>query len=195
MRDPSLTLGPDGTFHLVWTTAWRGNAVGYASSRNLISWSEQRALRVMAHEPNTLNCWAPELVYHERSGVWLLFWASSVDGAFEQTARSSEEGLNHRMYVTSTADFVHFAETRLLHDPGFSAIDGTLLRPGAWSAMAAAAGEGPAADATAAANTGLPAEELLWIVKDDTKYPQPRKHLRVRGSNDSLHTKRTHRSL
>src|SRR5262245_46208950 len=25
MRDPSITRGPDGTFHLVWTSAWKGD--------------------------------------------------------------------------------------------------------------------------------------------------------------------------
>ena len=25
MRDPSIVAGPDGTFHLVWTSSWRGD--------------------------------------------------------------------------------------------------------------------------------------------------------------------------
>ena len=25
MRDPSIVKGPDGTFHLVWTSSWRGD--------------------------------------------------------------------------------------------------------------------------------------------------------------------------
>ena len=44
MRDPCLLRGPDGTFHLVWTASWTGNFIGYASSRDLIHWSNQRAL-------------------------------------------------------------------------------------------------------------------------------------------------------
>ena len=40
MRDPSMLQGPDGTFHLVWTTEWKGgNGFGYASSKDLINWS------------------------------------------------------------------------------------------------------------------------------------------------------------
>src|SRR5262245_7072804 len=43
MRDPSLQRGPDGTFHLVWTSAWRGDrGFGYASSKDLIHWSDQK---------------------------------------------------------------------------------------------------------------------------------------------------------
>ncbi len=40
MRDPSIVKGPDGTFHLVWTSSWRGDkGFGYASSKDLIHWT------------------------------------------------------------------------------------------------------------------------------------------------------------
>ena len=62
MRDPCLRRGPDGVFHLVWTVGWREPRVcGYASSTDLLHWSEQRALPVMAHESQARNVWAPEL--------------------------------------------------------------------------------------------------------------------------------------
>ena len=36
MRDPSITRGPDGVFHLVWTSSWQGDpGFGYASSKDL----------------------------------------------------------------------------------------------------------------------------------------------------------------
>src|SRR6266581_859918 len=36
MRDPSMLQGPDGIFHLVWTTEWKGgNGFGYASGKDL----------------------------------------------------------------------------------------------------------------------------------------------------------------
>ena len=42
MRDPSLLRGPDGTYHLVWTTGWQGDqGFGYAHSKDLVHWSEQ----------------------------------------------------------------------------------------------------------------------------------------------------------
>jgi hypothetical protein len=35
MRDPSMIRTPDGTFHLVWTSSWRGDrGFGYASSKD-----------------------------------------------------------------------------------------------------------------------------------------------------------------
>jgi hypothetical protein len=50
MRDPCITQGPDGVFHMVWTTSWSGNTIGYANSKDLINWSRQKAIPAMAHE-------------------------------------------------------------------------------------------------------------------------------------------------
>mgnify|MGYP001485397603 CR=1 FL=1 len=44
MRDPSICQAPDGTFHMVWTSSWTDRIIGYASSRDLVHWSEQRAI-------------------------------------------------------------------------------------------------------------------------------------------------------
>jgi hypothetical protein len=51
MRDPQILQGPDGTFHMVWTTAWNKHGVGYANSKDLIHWSQQKLLDVMQTEP------------------------------------------------------------------------------------------------------------------------------------------------
>src|SRR5262249_2945295 len=54
MRDPSLARGRDGTFHLVWTTGWRKDqGFGYAASKDLVHWSDERFIPAMAHEPTT----------------------------------------------------------------------------------------------------------------------------------------------
>ena len=43
MRDPSMVRTPDGTYHLVWTTSWKGDlGFGYAHSKDLIHWSDNR---------------------------------------------------------------------------------------------------------------------------------------------------------
>src|SRR5690606_35056667 len=66
MRDPSMVQGPDGTFHLVWTTSWKADrGFGYASSKDLLHWSEQKHIPAMEHEPGALNAWAPELFYDD----------------------------------------------------------------------------------------------------------------------------------
>ncbi len=126
LRDPCLLLAPDGMFHLVWTAAWTGNFIGYASSPDLVHWSEQTAIPVMTNEPATLNCWAPEISWDARKEQFLIFWASTV------TNRPGDIPLlhNNRIYCTTTKDFKTFSPTKLFFDPGFGVLDATLL-PGA----------------------------------------------------------------
>lgn len=126
MRDPSMVQSPDGVFHLVWTSSWRGDkGFGYASSRDLIHWSQQQLIPVMAHESTTVNVWAPEIFYDKSSNEYLIIWASCVPGRFEK--KLEEDSNNHRMYLTTTRDFKSFTPTRLFLDPGFSVIDAVIV--------------------------------------------------------------------
>lgn len=130
MRDPFILLGHDGHFHLVWTAGWHGRGIGYASSPDLITWSSQQWLGVMEHEHDTRNCWAPEIFYDERSGEYIIYWASSIPGRFPQTDHMGDDGLNHRMYCVTTHDFRSFSKAKLFFDAGFNVIDATLVRDG-----------------------------------------------------------------
>ena len=127
MRDPSMVQGPDGTFHLVWTSSWRGDkGFGYASSRDLLHWSEERFIPVMNHEPTTVNVWAPELFYDDEQKQFIIIWASCIPGRFEKGLE--EDSNNHRMYMTTTKDFRNFSNARLFLDPGFSVIDAVIVK-------------------------------------------------------------------
>lgn len=128
MRDPCLLRGPDGMHHMVWTCSWNDRSIGYASSRDLVHWSPQRALPVMAHEPDALNAWAPEILHDASRGEFLIFWSSTIPGRFPDTDKSGDGKYNHRIYATTTRDFVDFTPTVLFYDPGFSVIDATFLR-------------------------------------------------------------------
>ena len=129
MRDPSITRGNDGIFHMVWTTGWWDQHIGYASSCDLIHWSEQRTIPVMDHVPETRNSWAPELFYDEADSLFYIVWASTVTGRFsELSVTESEKGLNHRLWYVTTKDFITFSETALFFDPGFSVIDGAIIK-------------------------------------------------------------------
>ena len=121
--------GPDGTFHLVWTTGWKNDkGFGYAHSKDLVHWSEQRFIPVMAHEPTTVNVWAPELFYDEPARRFIICWASTIPGRFADNLEPHDN--NQRMYYTTTRDFETFAPTKLFFDPGFSVIDCTIVRNG-----------------------------------------------------------------
>jgi len=156
MRDPCIVRGPDGTFHMVWTSGWNENNIGYASSKDLVNWSPQQQVPVMAHEPGSLNAWAPEIVYDDRRGEFLIFWASTIPGRFPATDGSSEDKYNHRMYATTTRDFKTYTPTKLFYDPGFSVIDATFVN--------------------------FKGKNHL-LVKDETRNP-PKKHLQLADAPD-----------
>ena len=127
MRDPSLALGPDGTFHLVWTTGWqKDHGFGYAHSKDLVNWSEQRFIPVMEHEPTTVNVWAPELFYDrtKRAIHHLLGFDDSrpISGP-PGAARQQSAHVLH-----DDARLPEFAPTKLFFDPGFSVIDCTIVK-------------------------------------------------------------------
>ena len=127
MRDPSICRGPDATWHLVWTCAWRGdNGFGYARSQDPVHWSEQNLIPVMAHEPTVCNVWAPELFYDEQDQQFIICWASTIPGRFPDYLEARTN--NHRMYFTTTRDFKTSAPTRLFLDPDFSVIDCQIVK-------------------------------------------------------------------
>jgi beta-xylosidase len=152
MRDPCIVQGPDGTFHLVWTDSWDNRTIGYASSKDLIGWSPQKAIPVMEHEPTTRNCWAPEVVYDPARECFMIFWASTIPGRFPETWFEGRNDNNHRIYATTTRDFESFTPAELFFDPGFNTIDSTLL-----------------------ARDG----KVYMVFKDETKHPTPMKNLRL----------------
>jgi hypothetical protein len=159
LRDPCVARGPDGTYHLVWTSGWWEKGIGYASTKDFITWTEQREIPVMTHEPAARNSWAPEITYDEARGEFVIFWATTIPGRFPQTAGVSEDELNHRIYCTTTKDFRVFTPTALFYDPGFSCIDMTFLRE----------------------------DGRLWlIIKNETKFPEPAKNLRLARA-ESVH--------
>ena len=128
MRDPCIIQGPDGKFHMVWTVSWNEKGIGYASSEDLMNWSEQQYLPVMEHEPEAKNCWAPEIFYDKASKQYLIFWSTTIPGRFTETESSGDNGYNHRMYYVTTRDFITFSDTKLFYDHGFNVIDGTLIK-------------------------------------------------------------------
>ncbi len=127
MRDPSLLQDKNGNFHLVWTSSWRGDlGFGYATSKDLLHWSNQQFLPVMQSQPSTVNVWAPELLYSDIDNNCKIIWASCIPGLYEKGLEADSN--NHRMYITSTNDFEIFDKTTLFFNPGYSVIDATVIK-------------------------------------------------------------------
>ena len=113
---------------MVWTVSWNEKGIGYASSEDLIHWTEQKFIPVMDHEPKARNCWAPELFYDKDSRQYLIVWATTIPGRFSETDKTGDDKYNHRLYYTTTKDFKSFSATKLFFDPGFNVIDGTIKK-------------------------------------------------------------------
>ncbi|SKC87454.1 glycoside hydrolase family 43 protein [Ohtaekwangia koreensis] len=156
MRDPCIIQSPDGTFHMVWTVSWNEKGIGYASSKDLIHWSEQQYIPVMEHEKDARNCWAPEIVYDSRSQQFMIYWATTITGRFTETQSLKENGYNHRIYYVTTKDFKTFSKTALLYNQGFNVIDATIVVDG---------------------------KKYIMFLKDETIEP-PQKNIRIATSND-----------
>jgi hypothetical protein len=136
MRDPSIFLDRKGTFHMVWTTGWWDNGFGYASSKDLIHWSEQKYVQAMAHEPKTKNMWAPEIYYDEATDQYLICWSSWILDRYPATdsvghtlnSDPKKPKMSHRIYAITTKDFETFSPTRLFYEPGFNVIDASITK-------------------------------------------------------------------
>jgi len=164
MRDPCIMLGPDSVFHAVWTTGWWEQGIGIAHSKDLITWTEAEFLPVLVHERKAANAWAPEIIYDDETQQYIIFWATTIPGRFPATDDSgdaSPEGtrLNHRIYRTTTRDFKDYSRAELFFDPGFNVIDATIIRDGT---------------------------RLVMFLKDETRNPEARKHIRVACADHAL---------
>lgn len=154
MRDPCIIRGADGLFHMVWTVSWNERTIGYASSKDLVHWSQQQAIPVMEHEPTALNCWAPEIFYDAGKKEYMIYWATTIPGRFPKGDSAGDNKYNHRMYYVTTKDFKSFSKAAILYDQGFNVIDATIHKNG---------------------------DQFVMFLKDETRYP-PQKNLRIATS-------------
>ena len=154
MRDPSVCQGPDGMFHMVWTSSWKDRIIGTASSPDLIHWSEQKAIPVMMHEPKAENSWAPEIFYDKETDKYWIIWSTTITGRFPlpEDAKGKTDH-DHRIYCTTTKDFKEFSPTELFFNPGFNCIDGYLAKN----------------------EDGDSDQKYLLFYKDERKYPEAKK--------------------
>lgn len=156
MRDPCIIRGADNLFHLVWTVSWTDRGIGYASSPDLINWSEQQYIPVMAHEDSAKNCWAPEITYDTKKKQYMIYWATTIPGRFAAGDTTGDGKNNHRMYYITTKDFKTFSKARLLYNQYFNVIDACIRQQG---------------------------KKYIMFLKDETKKP-PQKNIRIATSKN-----------
>jgi len=156
MRDPCVIRGTDNLFHMVWTVSWTDRGIGYASSADLIHWSEQQYIPVMANEDSAKNCWAPEITYDAKKKQYMIYWATTIPGRFSAGDTAGDGKYNHRIYYVTTKDFKTYSPTKLLYNKDFNVIDATIQRNG---------------------------KQFVMFLKDETKKP-PQKNIRISTSKN-----------
>jgi hypothetical protein len=118
-RDPYTCYDPrTGVFHLVWTSGWIQQNIGYAAVKDLRDWDKvvQEKLKVSAKITDCKCTWAPEIFRDTVKDSFMIYW-------------STERGTNgKRSYYCMTKDFKNFSDPVLFFDPGYSVIDDDILK-------------------------------------------------------------------
>jgi hypothetical protein len=126
LRDPFIGFGSDGDFHLLATDGWSSTSIVHARSSDLVTWSEQTLVPVMAAVPGALNAWAPEFFFDPVEGEFHIVWSSVVDTAGGNAPDWQNESQEQRIWGAVTQDFISFSPSAPFFDPGHSVIDATI---------------------------------------------------------------------
>jgi len=137
VRDPYIIRSVTGdTFYLIATdldirASKYGGSWGLMStagstsimiweSTDLVNWSAQRMVNVSSGI-GAGNTWAPEAIYDESIGQYLVYWSSRV---------STDSYAMQRIYVSQTPDFVTFTAPKKFVETTNSCIDASILKVG-----------------------------------------------------------------
>ena len=130
VRDPYMYRSPEGDrFFIVATDlsifnrgGWKKNEQGYYDpsttgshylvvweSTDLVNWGEPKHIKVAPE--NAGMAWAPEMIYNDATGEYIIFFASSI-----MNPETKYKAKPNAIYYVATRDFVNFSDTRLLID-------------------------------------------------------------------------------
>lgn len=124
VRDPSIIRSNDGkTFYILatdlriasrkgWDAAMHHGSTSIViwESGDLVNWSAPRLVDIAGSIPQAGCAWAPEAIYDEASGDYIVYW-TTISPTNGQT--------KPRIYYARTRDFVSFTPARLYIDrPG-----------------------------------------------------------------------------
>jgi hypothetical protein len=132
MRDPFIYYdAPTMTFHLIYTSGWTQKNIGYAritvadgkDFKNFQNWdvldaqnNRQIAMNVSDSIPGAISTWAPQIFWDDLQNKYMIYWSTDVGGA------------GKRAYYILTSDFKTYTNPIKFFDPGFTEIDGDLLK-------------------------------------------------------------------
>lgn len=134
VRDPFIIRSPEGDkFYMIatdlkingngnWGRAhtWGSRSIMVWESNDLVNWTDQRMVEVAPEEAG--NTWAPEIMYDNTTGEYIVFWASRM---FDDASHTGDA--YQKMMYSKTRDFYTFTEPQVYLDYGYSIIDTTMI--------------------------------------------------------------------
>ncbi|NLX63440.1 MAG: family 43 glycosylhydrolase [Clostridiaceae bacterium] len=131
VRDPYIIRSPEGDkFYMVatdlkiygngdWNRAQRqgSKSIVVWESTDLVNWSEERLVKVARDDAGCT--WAPEIVYDDKTGEYLVFWASRI---------GADNYAKQRIYIAKTRDFYTFTEPQVYIERAVDVIDATIIK-------------------------------------------------------------------
>jgi len=131
VRDPFILRSPEGDkFYMIATDLRIANGAGWGAaqtagsksivvweSNDLVNWSKERLVKVARDDAGCT--WAPEIVYDEKTGEYLVFWASRV---------AADNFAKQRIYIAKTRDFYTFTEPVVYLERPSDVIDATIIK-------------------------------------------------------------------
>ncbi|WP_327026462.1 immunoglobulin-like domain-containing protein [Micromonospora sp. NBC_01739] len=136
LRDPHIVRSPDGdTFYMIATDLNWYDQGGYNindtqyievfESHDLVNWTPQRHVKVAPDDAG--NAFAPESLWVEEIGAYVVFWAQSL---WDDPVNRTGQG-NAQMWYATTRDFQTFSPPQVWQDPApLSRIDTTAIKVG-----------------------------------------------------------------
>lgn len=130
VRDPYICRSFEGDrFFLIATDlsinhrgGWFKNEQGYYDpsttgsqylvlweSEDLVNWTDARLIDVAP--ANAGMAWAPEMIYSEETGEYVIFFSSSI-----MNPETKYKAKPNTIYYVTTRDFVHFSDTKIFID-------------------------------------------------------------------------------
>ena len=123
MRDPMIAYDSiNRRFNMIWTVSWTGKVIGWDTSSYLKegTWGNQVGLPVSNSIPNSSFSWAPEIFWDDIQNKWMICWSVKT---------SSTETYMYYSMINGW-DFRTFSEPKVLIDPSFQMIDGSIIKVG-----------------------------------------------------------------
>ena len=135
LRDPSIIRSPEGDkFYLIATDLQIAAGKGWGAaqkdgskcifvweSTDLVNWSKQRLVQVSS---DLAGCtWAPEIIYDEDKGEYVVYWASKI-----YVDESKSGNPHHRIMYATTRDFYTFSPAKEYFNPGYAVIDTVMIK-------------------------------------------------------------------